>query len=187
MPENSSPGPDLERFRGYLLFFAQLHWDKRLNGKLDPEDLVQQTLKEADQKWCQFEGTTEAELKAWLRRTLAHDLADAIRYWTAEIRNVNLEQSIADDMEGSSARLEKWLAADQSTPSERAAKHEQLERLIAAMAKLKPLYRGVVIRHHFQGLSLVELAGEMNRTVASVAGLLRRGLDKLRELMGSGE
>jgi RNA polymerase sigma-70 factor, ECF subfamily len=187
MPENVVSASGLERFRGYLLFLAQLHWDKRLNSKLDPEDLVQLTFKEADQKWFQFKGATELELKAWLRQILSHNLADEIRRFTRPGKDVKLEKSITGDMEASSARLEKWLAADQSTPSERAVKNEQLERLIAALAQLTPLHRGVVIRHHFQGMSLTDLAQETNRTVASVAGLLRRGLDKLRELMGDQE
>jgi RNA polymerase sigma-70 factor (ECF subfamily) len=172
------------QFSGYLLFLATLHWDNRL--KLEPEDLVQITFKEAHEKWAQFKGTNEAELKAWLRRMLANNLADEIKRLGRAKRDVNREQSLADAMDDSSARLEQ-LAADQSTPSERAAKNEQFERMTAALANLKPLHRETVIRHHFQGTSLADLAREMNRTLPSVAGLLRQGLKKLRKLMGDQE
>jgi len=187
MPGTKLSGPEIEQFRGYLLFLAQLHWDDRLKGHHDPEDLVQQTLQEAHQKWDQFKGTTEAELASWLRQTLAHNMADEIRRVGRAKRNVNLEQSLAAAMESSSARLQDCLAADQSTPSERAAKNEQVARLTAALAQLAPLQREAVIRHHLQGISLADLAQELKRSEASVAGLLRRGLAKLRELMADQE
>jgi RNA polymerase sigma-70 factor (ECF subfamily) len=63
-----------ERFRAYLRLLACLPPDPRLRGKLDPSDVVQQTLLEAYQKRDQFRGTTEGEWQA-----LAHNLADAPR------------------------------------------------------------------------------------------------------------
>jgi len=181
MPQLSDP--DLEQFRSYLLLMAQLHWKKKLQGHYDPADLIQQTLMEAHEKRDQFQGTTEAELAGWLRTILAHNIADALRRLSTAGRDVNLEQDLAKDMESSSARLEAWLVADHSSPSQRAAKNEQVAFLATTLDQLLPLQRQAVIRHHLQGISLADLAEEMNRTQAAVAGLLRRGLNKLRELM----
>src|SRR5262249_33471265 len=123
---------NLERFGGYLLFLTQLLWDTRLQAKLEPLDLVQKTLTQAHEKRSQFRGTTEAELKGWLRRIHANNLAVAFR-------RQKPERSLEEMLEQSSSRLEGFLAADQSSPSERAAKNEELTRLADSLAKLSAL------------------------------------------------
>jgi RNA polymerase sigma-70 factor (ECF subfamily) len=72
-------GPTLERFRAYLHLLARLQMDPRLQGKLDPSDLVQQTLLQALQALDKFRGRSDAELAVWLRQILAHQLANAAR------------------------------------------------------------------------------------------------------------
>ncbi len=57
----------LEHYVDYLRLLARLHIDPRLRGRLDPSDVVQQTLLIAHEKMAQFRGKTHAELAAWLR------------------------------------------------------------------------------------------------------------------------
>jgi RNA polymerase sigma-70 factor (ECF subfamily) len=187
MPEAVPPGLALERFRGYLLLLAQLRWDARLQGRFDPSDLVQDTLLEAHEKQAQFKGTCDAELAAWLRQILAHNLADALRGLDRLKRDVNLERSLEMLLGETSSRLQACLAAEQSSPSNQAAQTEELTRLTDSLAQLPPPQREAVTLHHVQGLTLAELARRMERTEASVAGLIRRGLKRLRELMGEQE
>lgn len=71
--------PIVERYRSYLMLLAEARLDRRLQGKLDPSDVVQQVLLHAHQAWTQFRGTSEAELVAWLRRILARTLLNCIR------------------------------------------------------------------------------------------------------------
>src|SRR5918999_6459314 len=61
-------GALLERYRPYLALLARLQIDRRLRGKADPADLVQETFLEAHRGFPRFRGETEAELAAWLRR-----------------------------------------------------------------------------------------------------------------------
>src|SRR5262245_12450018 len=182
-PEPEVDVPTLERFRGYLALFARMHWDPRLGGKYDPSDLVQQTLLEAFEKRAQFRGGGEEELAGWLRQMLAHNLADVLRALGQAKRDVNLERSLEAALGESSSRLEGWLAAEQSSPSQQAMKEEQLLRLADALDQLPAPQREAVVLHYLQGMSLAGLASHLGRSQASVPGLLRRGLGRLREVL----
>jgi RNA polymerase sigma-70 factor (ECF subfamily) len=80
-------------------------------------------------------------------------------------------------------RLEAFLQPVPSSPSEHAVRQETLVRLAAALAELPEDQRTAVECHHLQGCSVAEVAGQLGRSEAAVAGLLRRGLKRLRELL----
>ena len=170
----------VEDYRDYLHLLARLQLDPRLRGKLDPSDVVQQTLVKAHQNRGQFRGGTEAEQAGWLRRILANTLIDAARKYQREL---NVQQPLDQALDASSARIEAWLAADQSSPSERADRQEQLLRLAHALGRLPDDQRVVVEMHHLRDDSVADIAAALGRTEAAVAGLLRRGLKKLRTLL----
>jgi RNA polymerase sigma-70 factor (ECF subfamily) len=184
MPHDARPQPrPVEDYRDYLRLLARMQLDPRLQGKIDPSDVVQQTLVKAHQHRDQFHGDNEAERAGWLRRILANTLIDAARKFQRELR---LERSLEQAVDASSARLEAWLAAEQSSPSEQADRQEQLLHLARALGELPDDQRTVVELHHLRGLSVAEVAGGLGKTDAAVAGLLRRGLKKLRELLREG-
>ena len=162
---------------------AQLHLDKRLQGKLDPADMVQQTLLEGCRDQVQFQGGSRAELAAWLRRILLRNLANALRDLRRDKRDVQLERSLEAVAQESSSRLDACLAAEDSSPSERAQRNEQMFRLTLALNALPEAQREAVILRHYQGWSLADISRELNRSSAAVAGLLHRGLEQLRVLL----
>src|SRR5262245_26168011 len=183
-PVADDRGAELERYRPYLLLLARMRLDPRLRGKLDASDLVQQTLLEAHQGRLQFRGTTEAEEAAWLRQVLARNLANAVRDLLRDKRDVRREQSLEAAVEESSRRLEGWLAAEQSSPSARAERHERAVRLAAALAELPEAQREALTLHHLEGRPLDEVAGQVGRSREAVAALIKRGLRQLRERLG---
>jgi RNA polymerase sigma-70 factor (ECF subfamily) len=180
-------GGGLERFRSYLRLLAEIQFDLRLQGKLDPSDIVQQTLLQAHKAEAQFSGTSDREKAAWLRQILARNLANALRDLGREKRDIAREQSLAAAIEESSGRLQAWLAAEQSSPSEQAEKNEELLRLAESLAELPESQREAVVLHHLQGWPLAKLARHLNRSEGAVAGLLHRGFKKLRELLRAPE
>ena len=166
-----------ECYRDYLLLLAGLQFDPRLRGKLDPSDIVQQTLLQAHRKRDQFRGRTEAEHAAWLRAILAHALADAARkYGEGVLGRERL-------LEESSRRLERWLEDSRLSPGRGMDRHEQLLRLADALARLPEDQRTALELRHLKGCSVPEIARLQGRSSASIAGLLRRGLQQLRELL----
>src|SRR5262249_4961864 len=162
----------LERFRDYLRLLARLQLDPRLQAKIDPSDLVQQTLLEAFEKRAQFAGSTQGELAAWLRQMLANNLADALRALCQQKRDVRREQSLEEALHASSIRLEKFLADARSTPGEHAERQERALRLGSALAGLPEAQREAIVLQYWHGLTLAQIGKQLDRTPAAVAGLL---------------
>jgi RNA polymerase sigma-70 factor (ECF subfamily) len=180
-------GADLERYRNYLRLLARVHLGSRPGPRIDPSDLVQQTLLEAYQKREQFRGAGDAERAGWLRTILARNVADALRAQGRLKRDISRERSLERELAESSARLGSWLAAEGPSPSEFAQRHEQAIRIADALARLPPEQREALVLHYWQGCTLVEVGRALERTPAAAAGLLKRGLKNLREQLGAGE
>jgi RNA polymerase sigma-70 factor (ECF subfamily) len=177
-PESLDLAP--ERFRSYLRLLAELHLGRCVKASLEPSDIVQQTLLDAHRDRVRFRGRTEAEMAAWLRRLLACNLTDAVRALGRAKRDAGREQSLEALLNSSSARLEAWFAAEQSSPSERAVRNEAIVQLVDALATLPEANRQALVMRHCQGLSLAEISSRLGRTPSAVAGLLKRGLAELR-------
>jgi RNA polymerase sigma-70 factor (ECF subfamily) len=157
-----------------------LHLDPRLRGRIDASDVVQQTFLQAHQALAGFRGGTSGELAAWLRQILARNLAHAIRDHGRDRRDVGRERSLEEALEASSVRLEGWLAAEQSSPSQQADRNEQLLRLASVLACLPEAQREAIVLHYWQGWTTTQIGQHLERTPAAVAGLLKRGLQELR-------
>lgn len=172
---------ELARHRRSLRLLAALLLPARLARKVDPSDVVQQTMLQAQEAWADFRGRTDAERAAWLRQILRRVVLHLVREYAARKRDVARERSLERVMEESSVRLERWLAADRLRPEEHAMRAERLELLATAMECLDEPQREALLQHYWHGLSVSEIATLMNRSTASVAGLLRRALERLRE------
>ena len=171
---------ELDRYRRYLKLLAEAELDPRLRAKESPSDIVQQSLLEAHRDLPAFRGQTEAELVGWLKTILARNLLNVARHYRTAKCNVRLEQSIDHGLDQSSSRLDQFLAADHSSPSQRAVRNERLIALTDAFATLLEQERTAIMLKHFQDWSLQEISEHLGRPIDAVAGLLKRGLKKLR-------
>jgi RNA polymerase sigma-70 factor (ECF subfamily) len=176
----------LERYRAYLTLLARLQIGRRLQGKADCADLVQDTYLEAARHFARFRGETEPELAAWLRQILAGCLAHLVRrYCGTQARDVRLERVLEDELDQSSRAIDRGLIAEQSTPSQRASRREQAVLLADALDRLPADYREVIILRHLEGLTFPEVAERMGRTLNSVEKLWVRALPRLRRALGA--
>jgi len=178
---------DFERFRSYLYLLARSHIGTRHQARIDPSDIVQQTLLVAHQKHGQFRGTSEGERMAWLKQILANNLADAVRGLARAKRDVSRERSLDQQFADSFTRVDGWLAAAQSSPSQQAVRCEELVRLADALARLPDMQREAIVLHHLQGLPLATVGEQLEKTPAAVAGLLHRGLKCLRDALAASD
>jgi RNA polymerase sigma-70 factor (ECF subfamily) len=168
---------ELERWRDYLNVLVRVQVDPRLRHRIDLSGVVQQTLLETHQQRPPGGQSQEA---AWLRCVLANNLADELRKLATAKRDIGRERSLEEGLARSSARLEAWLAADQSSPSQQAERHEEALRLAAALERLPDAQREALVLQHWHGWSLAQIAEHLGRSRAAVAGLIKRGLQQLR-------
>jgi RNA polymerase sigma-70 factor (ECF subfamily) len=173
----------MDRFRGYLLLLARLNLDPRLRGKVDPSDVVQQTLLEAHQSRALFRGRTEQEEAAWLRRILTCNLANLERDFRREKRDVARERSLEALVEGSSVHLEEWLKSPHSSPSRIAARGEETLRLAEAIATLPATEQEVLLLRHCEGWTLEAIAQRVGISETHAARLLRKALASLKGML----
>lgn len=181
VPTDATPPVAWERYRAALHTLARLKVDPRLDTKLDLSGVVQQTLLEAYQARDRWQDGDEGRQLAYLRRALAHNLTDALRYFATGKRDVELERPLADAAGLSSSRVQEWLAADQSSPSDVVARGERDLHLADALNELPDAQREALILQHWHGWSLAEIGDQLGRSPAAVAGLIKRGLQTLRE------
>lgn len=181
--DQENAAPDLEQFRSYLRLFADLRLNPRLRVKAGASDIVQQTMLDAHRDFAGFRGKTELELRAWLKIILINNLHTVARRYATDKRDIGREVAMEVQVEQSSVNLHRQLAADQTSPSMKVLKQERAEQLAEALLRLLDDERSAVVLKHYHNWSVAEIAQHLGRTEEAVAGLLRRGLKKLRELL----
>jgi RNA polymerase sigma-70 factor (ECF subfamily) len=184
--DSAAMGKLLEFYRNYLVLMARLQVGRRLQGKVDPADLVQETFLEAHRDFPRFRGNTEGELLAWMRQILTRNLANAIRrYFGTRARDLNLERELSRDFDESWRMLDGGLVAKQSSPSHQASRRERAVLLANALQRLPDDYRETIVLRHLEGLSFPDVARRMDRTEDSVKKLWARALARLRKALDS--
>jgi RNA polymerase sigma-70 factor (ECF subfamily) len=162
-----------------LRALAQARLPRALQAKVGPDDLVQDTLLKAHRRRDQLRGASRAARAAWLRRILANTLAEAARRFAGPGRNVARERAL-DEAPG---RLAQTLIDAGPTPPQHVEKAELVGRLADALARLPEDQRAALELRHLHGAPVAEVGRRLGRSPAAVAGLLRRGLQRLRDLL----
>jgi RNA polymerase sigma-70 factor (ECF subfamily) len=168
--------------RNYLWTVAHQELTADLRPKVAPSDLVQETLMEAHRDFPGFTGQEQRDLLAWLRRILLNNLANAQRkYRGTEKRSISREVGLGgiDSATGDAVDLPH----SDASPSSIACSKEQEIRLEAAIQRLLPDYRSVILLRHRDHLPFEEIARHLGRSVVATRKLWSRAIERLqREL-----
>jgi len=183
--ENDALGRLLARYGNYLELLASLQIGRRLQGKVEAADMVQETFLRAQEAFPQFRGASEAELLGWLRAILASCLAKTVRrYLGTKQRDLRLERQLGRELGQSSDAVAEALAVVQTSPSERVARQEEAVIVADALSELPAHYRQVIVMRHFEELPFPEVARAIGSSVGGVKQVWLRALARLRGVLG---
>ena len=167
--------------RSYLGFAARAQVESWLRVKVDASDLVQETMLEAYRDFDRFEGRSEQEWLAWLKKILAHNVADFVRaYRSTAKRQVRREVPLRDTADSQAAWGAPEPAAPGRTPSQEFLLIESELRTAAALAELPPDYQEVIVLRNLERLPFNEVAQRMSRSRPAVQMLWMRAIKKLQ-------
>jgi len=176
--DDGDVGQLLVATRKYLLLVANRSLDAQLQQKVAPSDLVQETFIDAHQQGKRFQGSSEAELFAWLRQILLHKAVDAgRRYRGTAKRDVSEERSLGDD----SSMPNLQIASDEPSPSRCAMGQEREQRVAPALQQLPPDYHQVLQLRSLERLPFAQVAEMMGRSEAAAGKLWFRAIRQLRK------
>ncbi len=171
---------ELGAYRAYLRFLANHGLAPKIRQRVDPSDVVQQTLLEAHRSAEDFQSRRPAEVAAWLRKILARNLAKAGRDNRRQKRDVGRERSLDADLNRSSLRLAGLLVSDEPSPSERAMQHERAVQLAAAIDEISEDRREALVLYYWRGWTFVAIAERLGVSRFVVARLVREALGDLK-------
>ncbi len=178
--QGSAPalGELLDAFRNYLLLIANAELDGELRKKFGASDLVQETCVHAQKGFAGFQGTTEAELCAWLRQILINRCRNLrLAYRQTDKRDIARELPLT----GTSSIVGPIdeLATGDASPSRQAMAEEEALLVARAMASLPKDYQEVIRLRHWEDLSFDEIGARMGRSSEAVRKLWSRAIASL--------
>jgi len=177
---NDDLGRMLDGYRRYLLMIANEVIGPELQAKLDASDVVQDTFLEAQRHLGVFRGTTNAEMRAWLRKILECRLANVRRtYLVTEKRAAGREVTFDSFQAESGAGIES-LKCRAPSPSNHAVRNEWSTALEQALIRLPEHYRQAVTWRHVEQLSWDEIGRRMGSTADAARKVWSRAIQRLR-------
>lgn len=172
--DQDARGRLLDHFRPQLRQWARRRIEGKIRARVDESDIAQQSCLSALRDFDRFEGSQLPEFVAWLRRIHEQNVRDVVRdHAVYGKRAVSRESDDREAVEDAPAGV--------ASPSRQAMRGERAAKIARALQTLPEAQREAVRLRHLEGCSLAEIARRLDRTEAATAGLLKRGLAKLRK------
>jgi len=175
----------IEPYRDYLLLIANSEVRSSIRPKVAASDIVQESMLKATQSLQQFRGTSDEELRGWLRKILINQLHDTNRAFTeCERRDTSREMTLVET--DTESRIATPLVSRESTPSKIVGVSEDAEQLEKALAQLSPTYRELIVLRDLEEKTFVQMARILASSEDAVRNKHRRAFDALCKVLKRG-
>jgi RNA polymerase sigma-70 factor (ECF subfamily) len=175
----------LERYRGRLRRMVLVRFDPRLTARVDPSDVVQETLAEAAAGLDRYLRERPLPFYPWLRQVAQRRLIHLYRWHVqAQRRSVTCEEAPVGLPDRSALALAERLFCRHPSPSAGLHRQERRERVRAALAALAEQDREVLVLRILEGLPTRETAAVLRISEVAVRSRQVRALERLKALLG---
>jgi RNA polymerase sigma-70 factor (ECF subfamily) len=175
-----------ERHRGRLAQMVRARMDPRMRGRIDPSDVIQETLVAASQRLPRYAAERPLPFYPWLRQIAWEKLVHLHdRHLRAAKRSVAREQFFRPEISDESAlEIVRLFAGATSSPSAEAVRKELRERVRQALDGLATEDREILLQRYLEQMSSKEIGAILGISEAAVNMRHMRALKKLRSMLG---
>jgi len=177
----------LERHRPRLRRMIEVRLDKRLSARVDPSDIIQDSLLDASRKLNDYLATRPLPFYPWLRAIAWQRLQDQYRrHLRAKRRSVKFEEPLVPLPDQSAMLLASQFIAPGTSPSQRLLREESQRRIRAALDQLNPTDREILVLRHLEQMPVAEIAALLGISEGAVKMRRLRAIERIRNLLDNG-
>lgn len=184
--DEAAAGELLNRHRESLRRMVEMRFDRRIQGRVDASDIVQEVMLDANRRLNDYLANPVMPFHLWLRQMAKDRLIDAHRrHRGSHKRSVDREQGMQSpgDMDRSTLELAAQLCDPELTPAAAATMHELQRRFQDAIERLEDNDREIVLMRHFEQLSNQDVAAALNLSEPAASMRYLRAMRKLRAML----
>lgn len=173
-------------FEGRLKRMLHLRLNRRLQGRVDENDILQEAYLEVHRRLPEYAADPKLPLFLWVRHHAGLKLAEVHRrHLGTQARDADREITLHRGglPEVDSASLAAQLMGALTSPSQAAQKAELRLAVQAALAQLDPTDREVLALKHFEQLTTAEMAEVLGLSKAGAGHRYVKAIKKLRDLL----
>jgi RNA polymerase sigma-70 factor (ECF subfamily) len=173
-------------YRERLKRMVEFRMDRRLQGRVDPSDVLQEAYLDARQRVCHYVDKPDMPIFVWLRQVALQRLVDVHRrHLAARMRDARQEVPIhrGDRSGATSASMAAQLVGHLTSPSQWAARAELIDQVENALGRMDPIDREVLALRHFEELTNNEIAEVLGITKAGASNRYVRALSRLKGVL----
>src|SRR5437660_11616585 len=174
------------RYRDRLKRMVHLRLSRRLQGRVDDSDVLQEAFLDAGRRLGEYAADPKLPFYLWLRHLTGLKLAEVHRrHLGTQLRDADREVTLHRGglPEADSASLAAQLLGTVTSPSEAAIKAEQRLYVQEALNSMDPVDREVLALKHFEQLSVSEIAEVLGLSKAGAGSRYLRAIKRLREIL----